>query len=198
MKIFFLKCILPTKTSKMVKWSVPVINGLFFFLFLFGEYSVHGQVQDFMKTIDPYITGPHAKMVKDILSNPEQVICYRLAETDDIDIKTGDTEKLDIYWIRTNISKKLNEEEREILFSNLLHNEVNYQKEMALMSSPYVPVVDFQLIHKGKSIDVLVSLSDKSWTIIYDGIRVFNNRYNNGFDFGEFINQIIPLDYPVN
>lgn len=148
--------------------------------------SVNGQTN---KEISELITGRYKNEVLDILFRPDnKIMCYDLVEAD---VEDSDA-AIDLYWMRGNDGKQLSDTERKILFDKLLYNPINYSRGMVFMSSPYVPEVEFQLTHKGESISVLISPSDQTWVILYKGIRVFCNRYDNGLGIDEFISKVSP------
>ena len=65
-----------------------------------------------------------------------------------------------------------------ILQFNLLSDDANYHQDSLKVRSPYVPYIEFCFEKKRQQpVHIIVSLSDFSWTILYDDKRQGNWNY---------------------
>lgn len=128
------------------------------------------------------LLSPNKKIVStlgnrltDILFSPKQVDCYYLVATDSI--KHGETEIEPDIVVGEKLSR-LSKEEIAVLQYILLSDTGSYNNDSVAVMSPYKPCLDFQFSRKKETAHILVSLSDFSWAIVYDGKRQCRHNYH--------------------
>lgn len=98
----------------------------------------------------------------------------------------------DMYWERGEKVRDLNSDEIDGLLSLIVYNRVNYVEDFAFISNPYIPEIEFTLISKsGKSVNIRISPSDKTWSILYNNKCVYHNRYIVNKEIEQFINSLM-------
>ena len=76
----------------------------------------------------------------------------------------------------------------------LLSNSKSYAEEIISIEAPYVPVLEFEFIgNKKATASVIISMSDRSWTIMYDGKQQFEYNYVDARLVDRFCNFFINL-----
>lgn len=114
--------------------------------------------------------------VTETLMNPGKVSCYILkgkSETDENDFV------VEPHYVRDSLVGTLTPEMYSILQFALIADQNNYKTDSVLVKSPYVPQLEFEFARKRITVHVVVSLSDYSWSIIFDGKKQFNWNYAN-------------------
>lgn len=82
------------------------------------------------------------------------------------------------HYVRDSLIAKLSVSQINMLQFNLLSDEENYKEDSIKVRSPYVPCIEFCFEKKKKNpVHVIVSLSDFSWTIVYDDKKQGNWNY---------------------
>lgn len=115
------------------------------------------------------------KTISDVLFNPSKVTCYTVVGKSIID---KDDYELEPHYVRDSLITKLNASQILLLQFNLLSDKENYQKDSAQVRSPYVPCVEFCFEKKKQQpVHVIISLSNFSWTLVYDDKRQGNWNY---------------------
>lgn len=109
-----------------------------------------------------------------VLFSPQEVKVYRVSWTDSIE-----NGQLEPNFTRDALIAKLSKEEIAALQFCLLSDSNNFVKDSIVVMSPYIPVLDFEFRKKKEVAHVLVSLSDFTWTIIYDDKKQFNYNYHS-------------------
>lgn len=117
------------------------------------------------------------KTMSDILFAPTKVTCYLLKGKSTV---AKEDFELAPHYVRDSMIVKLNVNQISILQFNLLASEDNYKEDSIKVRSPYVPCVEFCFEKKKQQpLHVIVSLSDFSWTILYDDKKQGNWNYAN-------------------
>ena len=113
------------------------------------------------------------KTMSDILFNPNKVTCYSLKGKS---VAAKEDYVVEPHYVRESFIAKLNVSQISMLQFNLLSDEENYKQDSLKVRSPYVPIVEFCFEKKKhQPVHIIVSLSDFSWTIIYDDKRQGNS-----------------------
>lgn len=125
---------------------------------------------------DGKITSVLGNRLTDIIFSPKSVSCFYITPVDSI--RKGDVE------LEPNIVKKeklsqLSKEEIAVLQYVLLSDSNSYKNDSIVVLSPYIPCLDFEFEKKKETAHVLISLSDFSWSIVYDGKKQFNHNYHS-------------------
>lgn len=106
------------------------------------------------------------KTMSEVLFSPSKVTCYTIIGKSAVD---KDDFVLEPHYVRDSLVTKLNVSQISILQFNLLADEDNYKEDTMKVRSPYVPYVEFCFEKKKmEKVHVVISLSDFSWTIIFD------------------------------
>ena len=117
------------------------------------------------------------KTMSEVLFSPTKVTCYIIqgkATVAEEDIE------LEPHYVRDSLVAKLNASQISLLQFNLLADEENYKEDSMKVRSPYVPCVEFCFEKKKmEPVHVIVSLSDFSWTVVFDDKRQFNWNYED-------------------
>ena len=109
----------------------------------------------------------------DLLFNPQKVVCYSVEPQDSVS-----TDQLEPYFKRGESIRKLSKEEIAIMQFSLFSDPDNYVNDTLVVMSPYIPRLDFEFTgRKGKKANIIISLSDFSWSVLFDGKKQF--RFNN-------------------
>ena len=112
--------------------------------------------------------------VTETLMNPGKVSCYTLkgkSQTDENDFV------VEPHYVRDSLVGTLTPEMYSILQFMLIADQSNYKRDSVLVKSPYTPQLEFEFSRKRIVVHVVVSLSDYSWSIIFDGKKQFNWNY---------------------
>lgn len=117
------------------------------------------------------------KSMSDILFSPTKVLCYTIQGKATI---SKEDYELEPHYVRDSLIAKLNANQIYLLQFNLLADEKNYKEDSMKVRSPYVPCLEFCFEKKKmEPVHVIISLSDFSWTIVYDDKRQFNWNYED-------------------
>lgn len=115
------------------------------------------------------------RSMSDILFSPSKVTCYTVKGKSVVD---KDDFELEPHYVRDSLITKMTANQIYLLQFNLLADEENYKEDSMKVRSPYVPCIEFCFEKKKQqSVHVLISLSDFSWTIIYDDKHQSNWNY---------------------
>lgn len=123
---------------------------------------------------DTLISAQLGKTLSEILLNPTSVTMYSVKGKEET--KEGDF-VLEPHYVRDSLYGVLSTEAVAILEFTLIANAENYKSDSVLVRSPYLPQFEFEFAKKKQIAHVLVSMSDFSWTVIYDGKKQFNFNY---------------------
>lgn len=115
------------------------------------------------------------KTMSEILFNPSKVTCYTIKGKSTVE---KEDYELEPHYVRDSLIAKLSVSQINMLQLNLLSDEENYKEDSIKVRSPYVPCIEFCFEKKKKNpVHVIVSLSDFSWTIVYDDKKQGNWNY---------------------
>ena len=115
------------------------------------------------------------KTMSDILFSPSKVTCYTVKGKSTV---AKEDYELEPHYVRDSLIAKLNPSQIMLLQFNLLSDKENYKQDSVKVRSLYVPCVEFCFEKKKQQpVHVLVSLSNFSWTLIYDDKRQGNCNY---------------------
>ncbi|MBM6719899.1 hypothetical protein H6B13_09620 [Bacteroides gallinaceum] len=115
------------------------------------------------------------KTMSDILFSPTKVTCYTIQGKS---IVSEEDVELEPHYVRDSLVAKLDDGQISILQFNLLSDDANYHQDSLKVRSPYVPYIEFCFEKKRQQpVHIIVSLSDFSWTILYDDKRQGNWNY---------------------
>lgn len=124
---------------------------------------------------DSVVYSKLGKSLSNILLSPKEVKCYAVEWVD-----TVTQDQLEPHFKPGNLIKKLSKEEIALIQYNLISNKENYVNDTIVVMSPYVPCLDFEFTGKKKDkAHILVSLSNFTWTVLYDDKRQFNYNYHS-------------------
>lgn len=126
--------------------------------------------------------------VADVLFNPTKIVCYSL--TGKAEVEKEDVE-IESHYVRDSEIGVLSSKMLPVLPFILTTDEANYSRDSIQVKSPYMPQLEFEFIKKNVQAHVLISLSDYSWTLIYDGKKQFNYNYQNKRAITRFCDMII-------
>lgn len=115
------------------------------------------------------------KSMSDVLFSPSKVTCYSIKGKATVDKEDFELEP---HYVRDSLIVKLTTSQIALLQFNLLSDEENYMEDSIKVRSPYVPCIEFCFEKKKlEAVHVVISLSDFSWSIIYDDKRQGNWNY---------------------
>lgn len=141
------------------------------------------------KTItDSLIISHLSKSVAEIVSMPDRVICYTIANKDSIlpsDIV------LQTQFVKDSAISVLTKKEINILQYLLVEDIESYKNDSTIIRSPYLPEIGFDFIKKNSTVHVLISLVDYSWTVIYDEKEFLHFNFANKEIFTKFCKQLL-------
>lgn len=129
------------------------------------------------------------KRLTAILFSPQKVNCYYLVGKekigkDDVEIETN--------FVRDTLLAKLTNGEIAVLQYSLLKPSKSYEKkDSVIVMSPYMPILEFEFVNKKEKAHVVMSLSDMTWTIIFDDKKQFNFPYANVELVSQFCNYYV-------
>lgn len=139
--------------------------------------------------VDSVVYHNLGKSLYDILSTPQKVSCYFLKAKENI---TKEDFVIERPFVRdTILVEKLSKEDVAILQYLLPMDSENYQKDTVIVRSPYLPVIEFLFTKKKAEAHILVSLSDYSWTIVYDDKIQMNWNYADKKQIIRFCKQFL-------
>lgn len=124
---------------------------------------------------DSCVSSTLGKTMSEVLFSPSKVTCYTIQGKSKVD---KEDVVLEPHYVRDSLIVKLDDSQVSMLQFNLLSDVENYKEDSIKVRSPYVPCVEFCFEKKMKEpVHVIVSLSDFSWTILYDGKKQGNWNY---------------------
>lgn len=125
---------------------------------------------------DSIVRATLGTTMTDILFSPSKVTSYVVKGKSKVE---EDDLELEPHYVRDSLIAKLTAEETRILQFVLLADSTNYKQDSVKVRSPYVPVMEICFEKKKQQVHLLLSLSDFSWTIYYDGKVQGNWNYAN-------------------
>ena len=112
--------------------------------------------------------------LKKVLFMPDSVKCYVLVQKDSISEKgLSPVEN----YVRDSLMAEFGVRETTVLQYVLLSNPQSYSTDSVKIEAPYLPILEFVFSRENSSsASVILSVSDRSWAIMYDNKQQF--RYN--------------------
>lgn len=114
--------------------------------------------------------------ISDVLFNPNRVTCYIIKGKGDVE--PGDFQ-VEPHWVRDSLIGRLSPQMVGVLQFALVANRENYKNDTLRIKAPYFPIVEFEFQKKKNIVHVLISTSDHTWTIVYDGERHIHFNYHD-------------------
>ena len=139
-----------------------------------GEFGKKPSLRSFQP--DSTVQAILGETVSEVLFNPNRVTCYTLKGKSEVE--PGDFE-VESHWVRDELVGRLSPQMIGVLQFALVANKENYKHDSIIIRAPYIPVLEFEFQKKKNIVHVLISLSDHTWTIIYDGERQLSYNYHD-------------------
>lgn len=141
------------------------------------------------ENVDSVVYASLGKSLFEILSSPQKVSCYLLKAKEEIKEEDVVIEKP---FVRdTLLVEKMSKDDVAILQYLLPMDKENYQNDTIKVRSPYIPYLEFLFTKKKSEAHVLVSLSDFTWTVIYDEKRQLHWNYADKRQICRFCKQFL-------
>ena len=119
---------------------------------------------------------------------PQSVRCYSLVGKEKVE--DGEIE-VEPNFVQDSLLATLGPKETAVLQYALLKPSNSYENDSIKVMSPYIPVITFEFRRKNEKANVVISLSDMTWTVVYDGKSQFNYNYANKELIQEFCRYFI-------
>lgn len=123
-----------------------------------------------------------------ILFAPQTVKCYSLVGKEKVE--EGEIE-IEPNFVQDSLLATFGPKEMAVLQYALLKPSKSYENDSIKVMSPYVPAITFEFKRKNDKANVVISLSDMTWTVVYDGKTQFNYNYANKELIHEFCKYFI-------
>ena len=144
-------------------------------------------------TVDSTITRELGRSLTDVLFSPKKVECYHLLREKNID---KDVIQPLEGFIRDYKIGTMNLKQIGVLQFTLLSNTRSYSEDIVSIEAPYVPVIEFEFIgNKKRTASVIISTSDRSWVIVYDGKEQFKYNYADAQLIDRFCKSLLDKYY---
>jgi len=127
-----------------------------------------------MSQPDSAVYAVLGKSMSDALFSPRRVTCWRLKPMEE---PTANDYQVEPHWVRDSLIGQLTPQMYGVLQFVLLNNPDCYRLDSVQVRSPYFPRLEFEFVKRKTTIHVVVSLSDYSWSVIYDDKCQFNYNY---------------------
>ncbi|MBQ7279223.1 MAG: hypothetical protein IJR13_00670 [Bacteroidales bacterium] len=138
---------------------------------VFGRRTPQKNIQQ-----DSAVYAILGRTMSDILFNPSSVVCYSLKGVENVE---QDMVQVEPHWVRDSVLGILSPQLYGVLQFALISNIENYKDDSIKVKSPYCPVIEFEFRQKKKNVHILISMSDFSWTIMYDDKRQIHYNYQD-------------------
>lgn len=133
---------------------------------------------------DSVISTQLGTSLKDVLFSPKKVKCYHLRQKQNIADNVIQPVRT---YVRDTLLATFSKEQTAVLQYLLLNNEKSYSEDIISLEAPYRPVIEFEFTGaKKRFASVIISLSDRSWAIMYDGKEQFRYNYADARLFEQF------------
>ena len=129
------------------------------------------------------------KSLSEILFSPSKVKVYSLKGVENV----GESDvEIEDHFVRDNLIATMDANQVALLQYLLLTNEENYKNDSTQIRAPYLPQLEFEFTKKkGQVAHVVISVNDRTWTVIYDDKVQFNWNYANKRIVTRFCNYFI-------
>jgi hypothetical protein len=136
------------------------------------------------------------KSLSEILFSPKKVKVYSLKGVETVG--KNDVE-IEDHFVRDTLLATLDSEQIALLQYLLLSSGENYKNDSLPIRAPYLPQLEFEFTKKkGQVAHVVVSVSDRTWTMVYDDKVQFNWNYAYKDIFTRFCNYFIEINNKRN
>lgn len=125
---------------------------------------------------DSVVYNTLGKRLATVLFSPQSVKCYYLVGKEKVEKEEVEIEP---HFVRDTLLATLKPTEIAVLQYTLIKPAESYLQDSLKVMSPYMPILEFEFTQKKEKAHVVVSLSDLTWTVIYDDKRQFNFNYTN-------------------
>jgi hypothetical protein len=116
------------------------------------------------------------KTMSEVLFNPTSVTCYTLKGKTEVGPSDYQVEP---HWVRDSLVGELSPDLYGILQFALIANCENYKDDSLRLKAPYVPVLEFEFCKKKTEVHIIISVQDRTWTIMYDDKRQVHFNYHD-------------------
>ena len=137
---------------------------------------------------DSFVINKLGDRLTSVLFAPHSVKCYSLVGKEKVEEKNIEIEP---NFVQENLLGKLRPNEIAVLQYTLLKQANSYENDSIKVMSPYIPAITFEFRRKDETANVVISLSDMTWTVVYDGKAQFNYNYANKELISQFCNYYI-------
>lgn len=148
-----------------------------------------GGQSDPMFSPDSTVYKSLGKSLSEILFSPKTVKVYSLKGVENVgknDIEIED------HFVRDTLVATLDAKQIALFQYLLLANEENYKNDSVQIRAPYLPQLEFEFTRKKEqTAHVVVSVNDRTWTVVYDDKVQFNWNYANKSLVARFCNYFI-------
>ena len=129
------------------------------------------------------------KSLSEILFSPSKVKVYSLKGVENV----GESDvEIEDHFVRDTLIATMDANQVALLQYLLLTNEENYKNDSTQIRAPYLPQLEFEFTKKkGQVAHVVISVNDRTWTVIYDDKVQFNWNYANKRIVTRFCNYFI-------
>lgn len=133
--------------------------------------------------------GPN---LTDIFFSPDSVKCYYLIHKDSI--RGQDTISIKGY-VHDSMLAVLNKEQIGIFQYVLLSNKGSYSRDSIVkIEAPYMPIIEYVFFkNKNTSASVVLSTSDRTWSVFYEGKEFFHYNYTDSRIVERFCNYFLDM-----
>lgn len=125
---------------------------------------------------DSLISAQLGNTLTDILLNPSTITLYSVKGKEET---SKDDYVLEPHFVRDSLIGVLSPDLAAVFEFILISDVNNYKTDTVMVKSPYMPQFEFELVNRKQSAHILLSTSDFSWTVIYDGKKQFNYNYRD-------------------
>lgn len=137
---------------------------------------------------DSLVSTQLGTTLSDILLNPSTITLYSVKGKEET---SKEDFVLEPHYVRDSLIGVLSSDLAAILEFILICDESNYVNDTIVVRSPYMPQLEFEFAKKKQAAHVLLSTSDFSWTVVYDGKKQFNYNYKDNGAIERFCEMIM-------
>ena len=139
--------------------------------------SAKGNQPDPMFSPDSVVQKNLGKTLSEILFSPTKVKVYSLKGVENVG--KNDVE-IEDHFVRDTLIATLDAKQIAVLQFLLLASKENYKNDSVQIRAPYLPQLEFEFTKKkGQTAHVVISVNDRTWTVVYDDKVQFNWNYSN-------------------
>ena len=140
---------------------------------------------------DSTVCAMLGQSISDVLFNPRKVTCYTIKGKGEIEPADFQVEP---HWVRDSLVGTLSPQMIGVLQFALVANSENFKNDTLFIKAPYFPILEFEFRKKMEIVHVLISISDHTWTIVYDGERQIHFNYHDFELIERFCNLFVKFD----